>query len=91
MAIKAEVIVANSGIQHQQTARTFAEFGGLACRFDLDGSKSVGADTGQQLAVGGLRNVEAIEQGHCLIGFCAGDVRLSSIPHDAGIKLSTLR
>ncbi len=80
-----EVIVADSGIQHQQTARTFAEFSGLSCRFDLDGAKSVGADTGQQLAVGGLRNVEAIEQGHGLIGFRAGDVRLSvQILHDAG-------
>ena len=80
-----EAIVANSGIQQEQPARTLAEFGGLACRFDLDGAKSIGTDPGQQLAVRGLRNVEAIEHDHCLIGFCARDVGLSvHIQHDAG-------
>ena len=80
-----EVIVANSGIQMEQPARTFAEFSGLACRFNLYGAKSIGADASQQLAVGGLGNVETIEKSHRLIRFCASDMRLSiHILHDTG-------
>jgi hypothetical protein len=82
---EADVIVANSCIQQKQPAGTLAEFGGLACRLDLNGAESVGANTSQQLAVRRLRNVEAIELGHCLIGLCTSDVRLSIyVLHDTG-------
>ncbi len=80
-----EVIVANSGIQLEQPARALAEFGRLARRFDLNGTKSICADTGQQLAAGGLCDVKAIEQSHGLISFRTSDVRLSvHVLHDAG-------
>lgn len=82
---EAKVVIASSGIQKEQASRAFAEFCGLARGFHLDRTKSVRADAGQQLAVGGLCDVETIEHGDGLIGFRTGDVRLSAqVLHHAG-------
>src|SRR5208282_2199500 len=81
----AEMIVADSGVQAEDAAGSFAVFGGFAAGFDLDGAEPIGTDPNQQEAVGGLADVEAIEQGESLIGLRAGDVRLAGgILHDSG-------
>lgn len=81
----AEVIVANAGVEGKHAGRSFTGFGGLAGRFDADGAEGVGADADLKLSVGGLGDVEAVEQGEGLIGFAASEVRLASlVENDAG-------
>ena len=83
-----EVIVADAGVQAEQAAGSFAGFGGLARGLDLDGAERVGADADQKLSVGGLRDVEAIEQSDGLVGLRSGDVRLAVLVlHDSGNEI----
>ena len=44
VARETEVIVADAGVEAEQAAGSFARFGGLAGRFDLNGAKGIGAD-----------------------------------------------
>src|SRR5580692_3583314 len=83
-----EVIVADAGVEAEQAAGSFAVFGGLAGGLDFYGTKRVGADADQEQSVGGLGDVEAVEQGDGLVGFGAGYVGLAALVlHDAGNKV----
>src|SRR3954462_6327167 len=62
-----EVIVADPGVEVQDSGGAFAILRGLARRFDLDGAECVGADAYEELSIRGLGDVEAVEQGHGLI------------------------
>ena len=85
---EAEVIIADAGVETEQAAGSFAGFGGLARGLDLNGAKGVGADADEKLSVGGLGDVEAVEQGDGLVGLGAGDVGLAGlILHDAGNEI----
>lgn len=74
---EAEVIVTDPGVESEDAAGAFAEFGGLAGGFNLNGAEGVGADANQELTVGGLGDIEAVEYGDSLIGLGAGDVGLT--------------
>src|SRR5207344_2441259 len=74
---EAEMIVTDAGVQTQGSGGSFAEFGWLPRGLDLDGAESVGTDMNQELSVGGLSDVEAIEQSYRLIGLPPGDVGLA--------------
>src|SRR5579863_6188351 len=83
-----EMIVANAGVEANNTAGRFAVFSGLTAGFDLDGAESVGADAGEQQAVGGLRDVEAVKQRESLISLRSSDMRLARcILHYAGNEI----
>ncbi len=56
------MIVADTGVQAENSGGAFAVFGGLPRWFDFNGAECVGADPGQDLTVRRLSNVEAIEQ-----------------------------
>jgi len=56
------VIVADAGVQIQDAAGSFAEFCGLTRGLNLDGAESIGTDAKQELSVGRLSDVEAVEQ-----------------------------
>ena len=60
---EAEVVVADSGVEAEQSPGSFARFGGLARGLDLNGTEGIRADADQKLSVGGLSDVEAVEQG----------------------------
>ena len=80
------MIVAYTGVEAKKARGSFTSLGGLR-RFDLDGAESVGAYTDQELPVGGLGDIEAVEHGFSLITLCAGDVGLAVlISNDAGDK-----
>ena len=82
---EAEVIVADAGVEAEEASGSFAGFGGLAGRLDLDGAKRVGADADEEVSVGGLGDVEAVEQSDGLVGLGAGNVGLAVLVlHDAG-------
>ncbi len=57
---EAEVIVADTGVEFEDAAGSFAVFGGFAGRLDLYGAKGIGADADDELSVGRLSDVEAI-------------------------------
>src|SRR3984957_9599858 len=81
---EAEMVVANAGVEAEQAAGSLAVLGVLAGGLDLNVAESIGADANQQLSVGGLRDVEAIEQGENLVGLGSGDVGLAElILHDS--------
>ncbi len=73
---KAEMIVAGGGVQLQHAPGTLAVLGGDTAGLDVDGTKGIGGDTESQLSVGGLGDVETVEQDERLVGFGAGDVGL---------------
>ncbi|SPE28489.1 hypothetical protein SBA2_40052 [Acidobacteriia bacterium SbA2] len=88
---EAEVIVADAGVEAEQAGGTFAIFGGLTRGLDLNGAESVGTDADQEQSVGGLGDVEAIDQGHGLVGLSAGDVRLAGLVlHNAGNEIERI-
>ncbi len=74
---EAEVIVADAGVEAEHAAGSLAPFGGLARGLDLYGAERIGADADQELSVGGLGDVETVEQGDGLVGLSAGDVGLA--------------
>src|SRR5436305_9242525 len=81
---EAEMVVADAGVEHEQSGGAFTGFGGLAGRFDLDRAEGVGADAEQEQSVGRWGYVEAIEQSFGLISLSSGDVGLAElILHDA--------
>lgn len=83
--VKAEMIVADAGVEAEQASGSLSGFGGLARCFDLDGTEGVGADAHQKLSIGRLSDVEAIEEGYGLIGLSTGDMRLAALVlNDAG-------
>lgn len=88
---EAEMIVADSGVEAEHAAGAFAVFGGLARGLDLDAAKGVGAHADDQLSVGGLGHVEAVEQGHRLVSLGSGYVRLAIlILHDPGDEVENV-
>jgi len=79
------VVVADAGVKAEKASGSFAGFGGLARGLDLNVAEGVGADADQELSVGGLSDVESVEQGDGLVGLGSGDVGLAGLVlHDAG-------
>lgn len=82
---EAEVIVAGAGVEDEQAGGSLTGFGRLTGRFYVDGTEGVGADLDQELSVGGLGDIEAVEQGESLIGFGTCDVGLTGlVQHNSG-------
>src|SRR5436190_22219563 len=79
------MIVADAGFETQYARRTFAELRGDAAGFNFHNAQSVGADAGGELSIGGLADVETVEQNQSLVNLGTGDVRLRRlVEHDAG-------
>ena len=74
---KAIVVVSDSAVQAEHAAWAFSILSGLTAGFYLDGTKGIRAHSYQQQAVGRLGDVSAVEQGQHLVGFRAGNVRLT--------------
>jgi hypothetical protein len=80
-----EVVIANASGDTKHTAGAFAVFGGDAAVLHLDRTDGVGTDTQLQSTVGGLSDVEAVEQSESLRSGSAGDVGLAAVVlNDAG-------
>ena len=79
------MIVSDAGFETQYARRTFAELRGDAAGFNLHDAQSVGADAGGELSIGGLTDVETVEQNQSLVNLGTGNVRLRRlVEHDAG-------
>ncbi len=76
---EAEVIVADAGVELKNAAGSFAVFGGFARGLDLNGAKGIGADADDEFSVGGLGDIEAVEQGDGLVSLSSSNVGLAGL------------
>jgi hypothetical protein len=72
------VVIASAGIEFEDSAGALAILSRIAAGLDVDGAKRIGSNANEELAVGGLGNVEPVEQSQGLIGFRSGQMWLSA-------------